>query len=848
MNFKKALSALSAAAVMMCFSANSISAQEIGESTFITLEGSETTEKTLPACVDNTYEQLKPLSFLRNVSDGYMRVVADEEQKKVYVEYYSKDFTLKSSKAIPYELDVWGGFFEGSDAYYLIQGQNNEEEIDSAEVIRVIKYDKNWNRLGAASITGKPKVYGGAVRYPFDVGCVETAEVDGKLYIVTGHQGYVDERVGQGHQGFLMLEIDTETMSGSIIKSDLMHSFSQYIQYDGEYIYYHEQSEGSRYARITKYDTATKKFEGIPVFRYGGEKPVLWQIPCYAEVEALTFSKDNIIGVGTSIDQTKYDTYDLAIDAYNIYVTVTPKDNFTEEATVTKVITDNTDPYKRYCNVNITKINDDRFMLSWGYYLTVTLDYDEERTGEVDDIFSQDTFHYIFIDGSGNVISEEFVAEATASDCQPVFNGSEIVFHTSRVGAINFYSINAQTGAFSKKIHRVLGDNISWEYEADTKTLYVTGTGAIKKNIDRKGWRGSSFGDVKDEAVKIIIGKGITDIPEKTFYTFDAMEEVYMSEGVISIGKDAFNGSKELKAIYIPSSVQSIGEDALWSGWYTSTGSEWKRLYNVTIYTPDGSAAEAYAADNGIKYSEKDLPALEGFSERLYTKMLERPFDQKGLVYWVMELIGGKTAAHVGSGFVLSEEIRIKNLSSEDFVARMYRTFLDREPDAAGLADWVSALDGGCSYAYILNSFTGSQEFGNICLQYGIETGSYEITEPRDMNRNLTSFVSRMYTKALGRDYDVAGLNDWTNRYLTGEAKVSDIAFGFIFSPEFVNKSLSDSDYVDTLYRTFFNREPDEGGKTDWMNKLADGMEREDVLNGFVGSQECINLVNSFGI
>ena len=33
-------------------------------------------------------------------------------------------------------------------------------------------------------------------------------ETNGTLYIVTGHEGYVDKSVGQGHQGFLMIAVD----------------------------------------------------------------------------------------------------------------------------------------------------------------------------------------------------------------------------------------------------------------------------------------------------------------------------------------------------------------------------------------------------------------------------------------------------------------------------------------------------------------------------------------------------------------------------------------------------------------------------------------------------------------
>ena len=105
-----------------------------------------------------------------------------------------------------------------------------------------------------------------------------------------------------------------------------------------------------------------------------------------------------------------------------------------------------------------------------------------------------------------------------------------------------------------------------------------------------------------------------------------------------------------------------------------------------------------------------------------------------------------------------------------------------------------------------------------------------------------------MYTKALGRAYDVDGLNDWTGDYLDGKATADKIAYGFILSDEFVNRNLSDEAYVDTLYRTFFDREPDEGGKAGWLYELNNGASRKDVLDGFLGAEEFANLKASFGV
>ena len=93
-----------------------------------------------------------------------------------------------------------------------------------------------------------------------------------------------------------------------------------------------------------------------------------------------------------------------------------------------------------------------------------------------------------------------------------------------------------------------------------------------------------------------------------------------------------------------------------------------------------------------------------------------------------------------------------------------------------------------------------------------------------DIVQKVQDFVSRMYTVALGRNAVEAGLKDWTNRLLNHEIDGAGIANGFIMSNEFTNRSLSNEDYVDTLYRTFFNREADQGGRATWLSELAAGL------------------------
>lgn len=559
----------------------------------------------IPAAADNLNVGLRSSSELVATDEGYMRVYYDGG--KIGIEYYDDDFNIQSKRNLKMELNVWGGFYAGSDAYYLVEGQINTDENDAAEVIRVIQYDTDWNKTGTANITSKPELFGGEVRDPFDYGCVEMAEHNGTLYIVTGHEGYVDPAYNQGHQGFLMIAVDKASMTGEIVDSDLWHSFAQYIVCKDSDLYVLEQSEGSRYTKLSKSDAENMRGTSLPVLKYGGDRTSAWAISCYASVDGMAVSSDNVLCLGTSIDQSQYDSVS-SDTAHNIYLTVTPTENFSEDATTVKWLTKYTGGGKSFLGTKITKINDDRFMVSWEESL-------ESQTADTDDSLSDSVLHYVFLDGSGNVVSEEFTAGAPISDCQPIVKGSKIVYYASNANMVNFYSIDARTGTFAKKIYRVAGENATWK--VDNGVLTISGTGAMSVDTQaNRRYPVSSVGgsvitlsdnawkQVREYVNKIVIDKGITDIPERAFAYFDNLTEAEIKPGLTSIGKEAFYSCDRLSKITIPASVTSIGEDFLWTGAYWIFDES--HVVYAKICAPEGSYAAKYAKENGISYVASD--------------------------------------------------------------------------------------------------------------------------------------------------------------------------------------------------------------------------------------------------
>ncbi len=119
---------------------------------------------------------------------------------------------------------------------------------------------------------------------------------------------------------------------------------------------------------------------------------------------------------------------------------------------------------------------------------------------------------------------------------------------------------------------------------------------------------------------------------------------------------------------------------------------------------------------------------------------------------------------------------------------------------------------------------------------------------PSVQEQNVRNFVERMYTIVLNRSAEEGGLNFWTAELIALRSDGASVASDFINGTEFIGRNLSDSDYIDTLYRAILNREADDSGRSYWLELFAQGYTRQALLNGFISSQEFNALCNSYGI
>lgn len=382
----------------------------------------------------------------------------------------------------------------------------------------------------------------------------------------------------------------------------------------------------------------------------------------------------------------------------------------------------------------------------------------------------------------------------------------------------------------------------------------------------------------EERKAKIIIGGMMTRDPY-TISSIRYLEEQFAHNPRVSLvavdvdgsGLDAIRsavgGAGFSKTVF--TSTNDNDSDNLFWTWETiilnALGSrEGDTVYMPAIYVVDSNDVVRYVSagyHNGelaplVNYV-KGMDEVTGINEirafvtRLYAYALGRQPDANGLNDWVTKLmnkqITGTTAA---IGFFDSDELKNRNLSNEEYVELLYKVMMNRSSDAGGKSYWVNLLDSGVSRMGVFNGFAGSTEFDTICRDYGIDRGTASAAEGRDKNYGVTQFVARLYTQALGRGYDIDGLNDWCNRIVSGAWSVTDVSTtGFFNSREFLNKNLNNQEYVKVLYRTFLGREYDAAGLKDWVGKLNSGaMSRDQVLKGFSYSTEFANIMKQYGL
>lgn len=418
------------------------------------------------------YSATVPNSFLYENGSGYVRVEAISSN--VVVENYSSAFALQSSKTIANELPIFGGFYNGANYNYLVYGQQNAEDSDEVEVMRVVKYDKNWNRLAALSY------YGCNTYMPFDAGSMSFAEYGDVLYIRTCHEMYKSSD-GYHHQACMTFSINQSTLSKidqyTIVKNVtcgyVSHSFNQFIRVVGNKVV--AVDHGDAYPRAVVLGTYASTADKGTLSTYGA----------YSNVNLLAIpgaTGANYTGVNVGGFEVSSTHYLVAINSVdldqlgtarvkNIKVLTQPIGDLASSSTATQVITSYAeDGTVSVSNPYLVPMENDQFALIW------------EETGRPTSQYYAGTYYnrvmIATLDHEGKQVGETKEVEGSLSDCQPIYSDGKLIWYVTSGAAPSFYTVSMKQEELKfDAVNLTLQDNLAINFKVKKSRFSDAGYG-----------------------------------------------------------------------------------------------------------------------------------------------------------------------------------------------------------------------------------------------------------------------------------------------------------------------------------------------------------------------------------
>ena len=131
----------------------------------------------------------------------------------------------------------------------------------------------------------------------------------------------------------------------------------------------------------------------------------------------------------------------------------------------------------------------------------------------------------------------------------------------------------------------------------------------------------------------------------------------------------------------------------------------------------DGNSSEHVTE---VTFSQDSDDLMNKFIMRFYMYGVKRQPEDNEVEDWINTLENGESGSDVARAFLLTPELLSTTVSNDDYVERLYRCLLGREPDEDGFDYWVEVLDSGTSRQNVVESMLGTDEWSEYCNSYGV--------------------------------------------------------------------------------------------------------------------------------
>lgn len=372
---------------------------------------------------DNDYSARKRVADSYVVDNGNSTFSRVENMGDIIlVETYNSGLTLLGQSFIGMELPVFGGFWGGARYNYVIFGRDNPGHDDDLEVLRLVRFDKSWNRLGSTS------VYGGNTAFPF-YGCnTDFSEYGDTVYVRMGHMTYGGQQA--------VMTMAARTTDNALIQLQCDVSGLSYGAYADSAATFIDACDGE----VSTLDHCLGTPHAVEFGKYtapAGGNFVSW---CYTADALPLRGVPGSNTPGTSIGgyevSSQYrlaigvtDSYDGSSPNRNIFIATVPKSSYyTDEVRIAYATGYAYGDLESAMTPYVVKLNMDQFVVIW-----------ENRSGYAE----TEKVNWVFINGSGQLTSQVYSMTGCLSDCQPILFNGKIVWYTTNAAKCTVYSFSA---------------------------------------------------------------------------------------------------------------------------------------------------------------------------------------------------------------------------------------------------------------------------------------------------------------------------------------------------------------------------------------------------------------------
>lgn len=373
------------------------------------------------------------MTYLIDNHDRSKTVVeANEKRKIITLADYDVDNQLISEKVIDFELPIFGAFYHGDQYNYIAFGQENREESNSKEVIRIVRYDKSFNRIDSVSITGGdsftivPFYHSGSI-----------SEHGNELVLHTSRLRYTTSD-GLNHQSQLTIIVDTQMMTvtndlGRFQANHVSHSFDQYVQFDGvnHVLIDHgdayprsvvlNKESGSTYSEVDLFDIPGRIGANCTGVSVGG-----FEISANYYIVAM-----NTIDHSKVTEYTSYEMIGLDRDQRDILLCLLPKNSLNSADVKQITLANYVDTDKIGSVPKLVKITDDKLMVLWQEFSIIN--ESNTQTGDL---------KYVLIDGNGKRSSDvQSLSGFKLGESDPQLIDNEVIWCTHEEGFRKLYTV-----------------------------------------------------------------------------------------------------------------------------------------------------------------------------------------------------------------------------------------------------------------------------------------------------------------------------------------------------------------------------------------------------------------------